>query len=326
MAIVQNITPTNRLHAHVTGQAVYLDDLPPFRNELLVEFVGSPLAHGRIVALDVRRPRQVEGIAAVLTAADVPGDNRFGPILHDEEVLAARECHHIGQPIVALAGETARHCARPGRRSSSSSTAGGPVDRSSDRRRTFHGATRRLGAGELEAALARAEHVIEGTFRTGGQEHFYLETQAVLAIPGEGGQMTVHSSTQNPSEVQAVVAHCLGIPQNKVVCVCTRMGGGFGGKESQAAHPAVLAALVAHKTGRPARLVYPRDLDMRVTGKRHPYLSRYRAGFDADGRIEALPRAFLGRRLLGRPFAGGDGTIDAPCRQRVFHTQYRRIG
>ncbi len=100
--------------------------------------------------------------------------------------------------------------------------------------------------------------------------------------------MTVHSSTQNPSEIQAVVAHCLGLRQNQVVCTCTRMGGGFGGKESQAAHPALLAALVAHKTGRPARIVYPRDLDMRVTGKRHPYLSRYKVGFSSDGRIEAL--------------------------------------
>ena len=130
--------------------------------------------------------------------------------------------------------------------------------------------------------------MIEGTFRTGGQEHFYLETQAALAIPGEGGQMTVHSSTQNPSEVQALVAHCLGLGQNMVVCTCTRMGGGFGGKESQAAHPALLAALVAHKTRRPARIVYPRDVDMRITGKRHPYLSNYRVGFSSDGRIEAL--------------------------------------
>ncbi len=152
----------------------------------------------------------------------------------------------------------------------------------------FIGPSRRLARGDAEAALARAEYVIEGTFRTGGQEHFYLETQAALAIPGEGGQMTVHSSTQNPSEIQTVVAHCLGISQNMVVCTCTRMGGGFGGKESQAAHPALLAALVAHRTGRPARIVYTRDLDMRVTGKRHPYLCRYRAGFGSDGRIGAL--------------------------------------
>ena len=191
----------------------------------------------------------------------------------------------------------------------------------------FIGPTRRLARGDAEAALERAEHVIEGTFRTGGQEHFYLETQAALAIPGEGGQMTVHSSTQNPSEIQAVVAHCLGLGQNMVVCTCTRMGGGFGGKESQAAHPALLAALVAHKTGRPARIVYPRDLDMRVTGKRHPYLCRYRAGFDSDGRIEALSvDLYSDGGCRGRPLAGRHGAIDAPHGQCVFHPQYRGLG
>ena len=165
---------------------------------------------------------------------------------------------------------------------------GRPDDRRGDRRPALHRADAANRAGDAAAALARAEHVLEGTFRTGGQEHFYLETQAALAIPGEAGQITVHSSTQNPSEVQDTVAHCLGLHQNQVVCVCTRMGGGFGGKESQAAHPALLAALVASRTGRPARIVYPRDLDMRVTGKRHPYLSRYKVGFDSDGRIDAL--------------------------------------
>jgi xanthine dehydrogenase molybdopterin binding subunit/xanthine dehydrogenase small subunit len=276
--------------AHVTGQAAFIDDLPPYRHELIVEFVGSPLAHGRIVALDVTQAVEVEGIVAVLTAADVPGDNHFGPIFHDEELLAARECHFIGQPIVALAGENraalrvARNAIRlqveplPAVLSIDDAIAGGH----------FIGSTRRISRGDANAALDRAEHVIEGTFRTGGQEHFYLETQAALAVPGENGQMTVHSSTQNPSEIQAVVAHCLGVGQNKVVCTCTRMGGGFGGKETQAAHPALLAALVAHKTRRPARVVYSRDVDMRVTGKRHPYFSRYRAGFDPNGQIEAL--------------------------------------
>ena len=152
----------------------------------------------------------------------------------------------------------------------------------------FLGPTRRIVRGEVEPALARAAHVIEGSFRTGGQEHFYLEPQAALAVPGENGSILVYSSTQNPSEIQAMVAHCLGLRQNEVVCIATRMGGGFGGKESQAAHPALLAALVAKKTGRPARLVYTRNLDMRITGKRHPYYSRYRAGFDDDGRIDAL--------------------------------------
>ena len=282
--------PHESAQAHVTGQATYLDDLPPFRNELLVEFVGSPLAHARIVALDISAAAQVEGIAAVFTAADVPGDNHFGPIFHDEELLAAHECHHVGQPIVVLAGES-RKALRTAKAAIRVEVEALPAVLSIDQAIAgghFIGPTRRLARGDVQAALARAEHVIEGTFRTGGQEHFYLETQAALAIPGEGGQMTVHSSTQNPSEIQAVVAHCLGLGQNMVVCTCTRMGGGFGGKESQAAHPALLAALVAHKTRRPARIVYSRDVDMRVTGKRHPYLSNYRVGFSSEGQIEAL--------------------------------------
>ena len=276
--------------AHVTGEAVYLDDLPPFRNELLVEFVGSPLAHARIVTLDISAAAQVDGIAAVFTAADVPGDNHFGPIFHDEELLAEGECHHVGQPIVVLAGES--HAAlRAARAAIRLEMERLPAVLSIDDAiggECFIGPTRRLARGDAQSALARAEHVIEGIFRTGGQEHFYLETQAALAIPGEGGHLTVHSSTQNPSEIQAVIAHCLGLGQHMVVCTCARMGGGFGGKESQAAHPALLAALVAYKTRRPARIVYSRDLDMRVTGKRHPYLSNYRVGFSSDGRIEAV--------------------------------------
>jgi xanthine dehydrogenase molybdopterin binding subunit/xanthine dehydrogenase small subunit len=282
--------PHESARAHVTGQAVYLDDIPPGRDELLVEFVGSELAHARIVAIDVSGALEVAGIAGAFTAADVPGDNRFGPVFRDEEVLAAGECHHIGQPIVAIAGES-REALRAARAAVRIELEPLPAVLTIDEAiagRHFIGPTRRIARGDARAALSQAEHVLDGTFRTGGQEHFYLETQAALAIPGESGQITVHSSTQNPSEVQEAVAHALGLRQNQVVCICNRMGGAFGGKESQAAHPALLAAMVAARTGRPARVVYPRDLDMRVTGKRHPYLSRYKAGFDADGRIGAL--------------------------------------
>ncbi len=230
------------------------------------------------------------GIAAVFTAADVPGDNRFGPIEHDEELLASRECEYVAQPIVALAGET-RAALKVARRAVKLELESLPALLSIEQAIAageFLGGPRRISRGDAKGAFARAEHVIEGGFRTGGQEHFYLETQAALAVPGENGSITVYSSTQNPSEIQAMVAHCLGLRESQVVCIATRMGGAFGGKESQAAHPAVIAALVAHKTGRPARLVYPRNLDMRSTGKRHPYLSRYRAGFLPDGRIDAL--------------------------------------
>ncbi len=285
--------PHESARAHVTGRAVYLDDIPPARDELRVEFVGSTLAHARIVAIDVSEAAKVPGIAGVFTAADVPGDNRFGPVFHDEELLAERECHHVGQPIVALAGET-REALRAARAAVRIELEPLPAVLTIDEAIAgghFLGPSRRIARGDAQAALGRAEHILEGSLRTGGQDHFYLETQAALAIPGESGQITVHSSTQHPSEVQETVAHCLGLQQNQVVCICNRMGGGFGGKESQAAHPALLAALAAAHTGRPARVVYSRDVDMRVTGKRHPYLSRYKVGFDSDGRIEALELA-----------------------------------
>jgi xanthine dehydrogenase molybdopterin binding subunit len=282
--------PHESARAHVTGRAIYLDDIPPARDELMVEFVDSTLAHARIVAIDASEAAKVPGIVGVFTAADVPGDNRFGPVFHDEEVLAECECHHIGQPIVALAGET-REALRTARAAVRIELEPLPAVLTIEEAIAcghFIGPTRRIARGDAPAALARAEHVLEGSLRTGGQEHFYLETQAALAIPGESGEITVHSSTQHPSEVQETVAHCLGLPQNRVVCICNRMGGGFGGKESQATHPALLAALVAARTGRTARVVYPRDVDMRVTGKRHPYLSRYKVGFDSSGRIDAL--------------------------------------
>jgi xanthine dehydrogenase large subunit len=150
------------------------------------------------------------------------------------------------------------------------------------------GPTRRIRRGEVAAAFASADHVLQGTFTSGGQEHFYLEPQSALAIPHEAGQITVHSSTQNPTEIQALVARCLGLGQHQVVCICRRMGGGFGGKETQAAQVAMLAALVAHKTRRPARLVLSCDQDMQTTGKRHPYQSNYRVSFSSEGRISGL--------------------------------------
>ncbi len=161
------------------------------------------------------------------------------------------------------------------------------------RRQKFIGPLRRIARGDVSEQLAAAPHRLSGTFTSGGQEQFYLESQAAIAYPGEQGQMLVHSSTQHPTEIQAVVAEMLGVGQHEVVCVCKRMGGAFGGKESQAAIPAMMAALVARKTGRPARVIYNKDDDMRVTGKRHAYHSRWEVGFDDDGRIQALRVAYF---------------------------------
>jgi xanthine dehydrogenase large subunit len=271
---------------HVSGEALYLDDLPPARNELLVDFVGSTLAHARIKSIDL------SGLIceAAFTCADVPGENTFGPIFHDEELLAREVCQHVGQPIVVVA-DMSREALRAAKEAVRLDLQELPAVLTIDEAiaaRQFLGPTRRIVRGDVARAFASAEHVLEGTFTSGGQEHFYLEPQAALVVPGEGGQMIVHSSTQNPTEIQAVVARCLGLRQNQVVCVCRRMGGGFGGKETQGAHPALLAALVAFKTRRPARIVLSCDQDMLVTGKRHPYQSRFKVAFTADGRITGL--------------------------------------
>jgi xanthine dehydrogenase large subunit len=295
MSLLGKPLPHDSAREHVTGEAIYLDDLPPTRNELLVDFIGSPLAHARIRSVEVTAAAQVAGIVAVFTHADVPGDNTFGPVFHDEELLAGEVCHHVGQPIVALAG-TSRDALRAAKAAVRLELEELPAVLTIDEaiaRRQFIGPTRRLKRGDVAAAFADAPHFLEGTFTIGGQEHFYLESQAALAVPGDGGHITIHSSTQNPTEIQAVVARCLGLRQNQVVCVCRRMGGGFGGKETQGAHPALLAALVAFRTRRPARVVLSCDQDMQVTGKRHPYQAQYRVAFTADGLITGLKVDFF---------------------------------
>ena len=290
MSTLGKPVPHDSARDHVTGAAVYLDDLPSIRGELLVECLGSPVAHGRIRALDTAAAAQVDGIVGVYTAADVPGDNVFGPVFHDEELLAREICEYVGQPVVALAG-TSSQALRTARAAVRLEVEPLPAVLTLDKAIAagqFIGPTRHIRRGDVAAAFAAAEHVLEGTFQIGGQEHFYLEAQAALAVPADHGGVTVYSSTQNPTEIQAVVAHCLGLRQNQVVCVCRRMGGGFGGKETQAAHPAALAALVALKTRRPARVVFSCDLDMQITGKRHPYQARYRVAFTPDGTITGL--------------------------------------
>jgi xanthine dehydrogenase large subunit len=290
MPLVGQSLPHDSARAHVTGEAIYLDDLVPSRDELLVDLVGSPVAHGRIKQLDIAAARQVDGIVAVLTHRDVPGENLFGPVFHDEELLSSGECHYLGQPIVALAG-TSRQALHQAKALVHVDMEPLPAVLTIDdaiARRQFIGPTKRIQRGNVAEAFAQAEHLVEGTFSSGGQEHFYLEPQSALAIPGEDGQITVHSSTQNPTEIQALVARCLGVGQHQVVCVCKRMGGAFGGKETQAAQVAVLAALVARLTRRPARLGLSCDQDMQLTGKRHPYQSNYCVSFTSDGRITGL--------------------------------------
>ncbi|MEM8947332.1 MAG: xanthine dehydrogenase molybdopterin binding subunit [Planctomycetota bacterium] len=287
--------PHDSATGHVSGSAQYIDDLPRREGELVVTFVGAPVASGRVRSLDLAAARALPGVACVLTHEDLGGPNHFGPIIVDEPFLVADEISYIGQPIVVIGAESATLAAKA-RKLVQIECETLPAVLTIDEAiaaDSFIGPTRHMtspGAEDDEAfasALNEAPHTLSGQFHSNGQEQFYFETQAAIAEPGEAGVVKVISSTQNPTEAQAVVAEALGLGMHEVVCECPRMGGGFGGKETQSSLTAVMAAMVARHTGRPARLVLDRGDDMRITGKRHQYQTDYRVGFDDDGRLLA---------------------------------------
>ena len=284
MSSVGKNVPHDSARGHVTGESLYVDDLPFSRNELLVDFVWSSVAHGRIRSIDTSTAN-----AYTFTYKDLV-HNLFGSILKDEILIAEDEVTFLGQPIVIVAAES-REAIRAAKAAIKVEIEKlepiFTIDQAK-RQKQFIGPTRHIRRGDVDAAFANADHILEGTWINGGQDHFYLESQAAIAYPGELDQMVVHSSTQNPSEVQEVIAHLLGLPVNKVTVVTKRMGGAFGGKECQATHPACIAALVAHKTKRPARVAYDKDSDMIVTGGRHPFQNDYKVAFTRDGVITAL--------------------------------------
>jgi xanthine dehydrogenase large subunit len=288
MPVVGRNVPHDSAVGHVTGQSIYVDDIAPAAGELVVDFLWSPFARARIRSLDVEPARSIPGIVGLYTYRDLH-HNVFGPIYKDEILLAENECTFRGQPIVVIAAENARAIrdAKKAIRADLEELKPILTIDAAIAARSFFPDPRIIRRGDADRALKTADHILEGVFENQGQDHFYLESQAALALPGEHGQVTVHSSTQNPTEVQEVIAHLLGLQMNQVVVLTKRMGGGFGGKECQATHPAVMAALVAQKTKRPARIVYNKDDDMHATGKRHPFQNRYRVGFNHNGEIVA---------------------------------------
>ncbi len=282
--------PHDSAATHVTGESQFLDDIAPLAGELVAGIVPSPFAHGRLRRLDVSATAAIPGVAAVLTHSDIPGHNRFGPSVKDELLLVVDEAVFLGQPLAIIAAESTA-ALDLARRAVVVEMDELPPIFSIDAAiaaNSFLGTSRHLGRGDVDRAFVDAPRAIEGTLDIGGQDHFYLESQIAIAIPGEQRQLTIHSSTQHPSEVQMMVAEVLGIPFNHVICICKRMGGAFGGKETQAAQPAMMAALLAERTGRPVRFAYGKDDDMRFTGKRHPFKAFYKAAFNLDGRIAAL--------------------------------------
>jgi xanthine dehydrogenase large subunit len=275
---------------HATGEALYVDDFPAPHGMLHAFPVPSPHAHARITRKDAAKARAIPGVHAVLFAEDVPGHLHVGPIVHDEELLAKDEVLHVGHPVAVVIAESRAI----GRAAAAAIELGWeplPAILTIDdavAAGSFIGTPHRIRRGDADAALAASATRVAATVANGGQDHFYLETHAALVIPEEGGNYRVLSSTQHPTEVQGEVANVLGIGRHRVICEVPRMGGGFGGKESQASNIAAIAALGAWHTGRPVKLWLDREQDMTWTGKRHPFQTAYEAGFDADGRITAL--------------------------------------
>ena len=274
---------------HVTGAARYVDDTAQRRPMLELWPVMAPHAHAKILRRDATKARGVPGVAAVLLAEDIPGENNTGPVRHDEPLLATDEVCFQGQIVAVVVGESLKVC-----RAAAAlveveyevlpAVVGIPAAVAAG---NFLTEPHTLTRGDCAAALTAAPWRMEGEFALGGQEHFYLETHAAWAEAGEDGAVTVNSSTQHPSEIQAIVAEVLHVARHKVVVQAPRMGGGFGGKETQGNAWAAYVALAAVQTGRPVRVQLDRDLDMTLTGKRHPFHAKFSVGHDAEGRLLA---------------------------------------
>ena len=277
-------------HKHVTGDAVYVDDIRVPDDTLVVLIGQSPHAHARILDIDLSRVARSQGVVAVLTHADIPGRNDCSPVYGDDPILAETVVSYVGQAVFAVVAETMR-AARDALAHAAVTYEPLPAVLTIDqamREGSWLGPSATMESGTPDAAIAAAPLRLSGRIEIGGQEHFYLEGQAALAIPGEDRDVTLYCSTQHPSEIQHKAAECLGLASHAVTVETRRMGGAFGGKESQGNLPALLAALAAHRTGRPAKTVYDRDDDFMLTGKRHDFRIDYDVGFDAEGRIEAV--------------------------------------
>ncbi|WP_312937285.1 xanthine dehydrogenase molybdopterin binding subunit [Stutzerimonas nitrititolerans] len=275
---------------HVSGEAVYVDDRLEFPNQLHVYARMSDRAHARIVSIDTSPCYQIPGVAIAITAKDVPGQLDIGAVMPGDPLLADGKVEFVGQPVIAVAAdslETARKAAMAA------------IIEYEDlepvldvvealRKQHFVLDSHTHKRGDSAGALASAPRRLQGTLHIGGQEHFYLETQISSVMPTEDGGMIVYTSTQNPTEVQKLVAEVLGVSMNKIVIDMRRMGGGFGGKETQAAGPACMCAVIAHLTGRPTKMRLPRMEDMTMTGKRHPFYVEYDVGFDDDGMLHGI--------------------------------------
>ncbi|MBU6152800.1 MAG: molybdopterin-dependent oxidoreductase [Bdellovibrionales bacterium] len=289
MSIGTNIRHDSSV-THVAGESVFIDDRPEVRGEVHVGVVGSPIARGILKSIDAREALAHPDCLGVFTAADFHAKH-WGTITHDQPFLVVDAISYM-QEAVCIVASSKRGSVEAIKKlvkiEATPSEGVFSIDEAKAKGEILYRAASPFIQGDVDAALKSSPHRLKGIFRCGGQEHFYLESQAAIAYPLENGQIEVHSSSQHPSETQRVVAEALGLSFHQVVCVVKRMGGGFGGKESQGAPIAAYAALVADRLRRPARIVLTKDQDMMITGKRHPFQNEYEVGFDNQGRLLAV--------------------------------------
>lgn len=307
--------PHESARAQVAGAATYIDDIPEVRGTLHAAPVCSPIAHGVLKGIDPSAALAVPGVHAFIGAGDIPGDQMLAAFAHDEPVFAQGTVQFLGQVgglIVADDVMTARRAARLVKWDIDALE---PVltPQQAHAKQSYVLPPVHVTRGDAAAALQRAPHTLAGAFEVGGQEHFYLEGQIAYVLPLEQNQWWVWSSTQHPGEVQHWVSHALGLANHAVTVECRRMGGGFGGKETQAGHLAVWAAIAANKLRRPVKLRLDRDDDFMITGKRHPFAYTYRVGFDDRGRLCGLKLDMLAN-------CGFSADLSGPVADRaVFH-------
>lgn len=300
---------------HVQGSAPYIDDLPEWTGTLHAALGLSPIAHGELLSIDVDKIKAQPGVVAVLTAQDIPGVNDCGAIVHDDPILAEGRVHYLGQPVFAVLSasrDTARRVAARAKEFLTLKPLPALLTpEAAHAAQSYVVPPMHLHRGDAAQAMAMAPHRLAQTLHIGGQEQFYLEGQISYAIPTENHGLHVHCSTQHPSEMQHAIAHALGWHAHQVKVECRRMGGGFGGKESQSAVFACVAAVAAHLTGRPVKLRLDRDDDFMITGRRHCFLHECEVGFDEHGHLLAAQVNMISR-------AGFSADLSAPVMTRAL--------
>lgn len=281
--------PHDSAHTHVTGESEFVDDRPILRNELFCDVFFSTRAHAEIKRIDFTEALKMPGVVEIFTGRDF-AHNMWGTIFKDQPILAIDKVNHAGEGIAIIVAETLEAAQRAKHKIVIEYTdlAGVMSIDEARKSQSFIIPARKIERGDVEGAMKKSPFTLEGNIIIQGHDHFYLESQVSIAYPLEDGQIEIHSSSQHPTETQHVVAHALGLPDKDVVCQVKRMGGGFGGKESQAAPFAAMAALAAMKLKRPVRICLTKDDDMIMTGKRNPFENEYKVGFDKDGRILSL--------------------------------------